>query len=195
MSLREWDERYRAQPDADAPPSALLIETARRLEPGRALDLACGTGRHALWLAAHGWKVTAVDGSALAIDILCQRARERTLALEARVADLEKHEYRIEPSAWDLIVIFRYLQRDLFAPAALGLRPGGVLLAVVLITAPGEEPTYKRLTPGELSGYLLGFEILHSAENGKEAAIVARRPTSLVSVSGSNRPTPLPPQC
>src|SRR5437899_907310 len=133
--------------DLDGAPSTLLVETAERLPPGKALDLACGPGWNALWLAARGWRVTAVDGAPTAIRILQQQAQERAVELDARVADLEKGEFRIEPAAWDLIVICRYLQRDLFEPAKLGVRPGGILLAVVLITAPGEEPSYKRLRP------------------------------------------------
>src|ERR1035437_1483741 len=70
MEISGWNERYRsgkrAIEDLGAPPTRLLMETAKHLEPGRALDLACGTGRNALWLAEHGWSVTAVDGSPVA---------------------------------------------------------------------------------------------------------------------------------
>src|SRR5579859_6861959 len=120
MDLRGWDERYRSE-DLEAPPTALLVDTAQRLPAGKALDLACGTGRNALWLAEHGWSVTAVDGAPAAIEILRQRAAERALQVDARVADLESGEYRIEPSTWDLIAISYYLQRDLFEPAKRGV--------------------------------------------------------------------------
>src|SRR5258708_7745298 len=67
MEIHEWDKRYRlrehAASDLESPPTPLLIETAKILAPGRALDLACGAGRNALWLAEHGWDVIAVDGS------------------------------------------------------------------------------------------------------------------------------------
>jgi tellurite methyltransferase len=183
MDIRGWEERYRSADDSETGPTPLLIKTAERLQPGKALDLACGTGRNALWLAEHGWNVTAVDGAPSAIEILRRRASERGLDLDAHVADLEKREYRIEPSAWDLIAICYYLQRDLFEPAKRGVKPGGVLLAIVHITEPGEEPTYKRMKPGELENYFRGWEILHYSE-GKPgdqahqrsvAEIVARR--------------------
>lgn len=183
MDLRGWDERYRSREQpADHPetaPAPLLIETAARLPPGTALDLACGTGRHALWLAAHGWTVTAVDGAPAAIEILRQRAQERALHVNAQVADLEKGEFRIEPSTWDLIAICYYLQRDLFEPAKLGVRPGGVLLAIAHIAEPGEEPNYKRLASGELETYFQDWEILHSYE-GRPKDTAHRRPVAEV---------------
>jgi tellurite methyltransferase len=187
MDIRGWDERYRSGDDSETTPTPLLVKTAERLQAGKALDLACGTGRNALWLAEHGWNVTAVDGAPSAIEILRQRASERGLGLEAQVADLEKSEYQIEASAWDLIAISYYLQRDLFEPAKRGVKPGGVLLAIVHITEPGEEPTYKRLRPGELETYFRGWEILHHYESKPKdpahqrsvAEIVARRPAGV----------------
>lgn len=187
MDLRGWDERYRSEQrpaeDPEAEPTPLVVQTARRLAPGKALDLACGAGRNALWLAEQGWKVTALDGAPAAIEILQRRAAERGATVDARVADLEKGEFSIEPSAWDLVVISYYLQRDLFEPAKRGVVPGGTLIAIVHITEPGEEPTYKRARPGELRSYFDGWEILHYREGKPDdpahqravAEIVARR--------------------
>ena len=187
MDLCGWNKRYRSgeQPeDLDPAPTRLVIETAKQLTPGKALDLACGTGRNALWLADHGWKVTAIDGAPAAIEILQHRTAARGITVDARVADLEKGEYSIEPSAWNLIVISYYLQRDLFEPAKRGVVPGGIVLAIVHITEPGEEPTYKRLRPRELRSYFEGWEILHHYEGKPQdpahhravADVVARRP-------------------
>jgi tellurite methyltransferase len=152
----------------EAAPARLLVETARKLAPGKALDLACGTGRNALWLAEQGWSVTAVDGSAAAIEILRKRAAEKALDVDTRVADLTRGEYSIENSAWDLIAMCYYLQRDLFRPAQLGVAPGGILIAIVHIVEAGEEPTHKRALPGELESYFDGWKILHRYE-GKRA--------------------------
>src|SRR5258708_3026732 len=103
MDLRGWDQRYRSQEkrEDEAGPTPLLIETAERLQPGKALDLACGTGRNALWLAGRGWTVTAVDGAPEAIRILRKRAQERGMQVDAQVVDLEKAAFRIGPSAGD----------------------------------------------------------------------------------------------
>jgi SAM-dependent methyltransferase len=190
MKIRAWNERYRSRQrpaeDLDAAPTPLLIQIAAKLPPGRALDLACGAGRNALWLAANGWSVTAVDGASSAIRILRDRASARKLQIDARVADLEQGEYEIAAAAWDLVVIGYYLQRDLFAPAKQSLAPGGILLAIVHITEPGEEPTSHRLRPGELKQYFQEWEILHDREGSPGdaahkrlvAEIVARKPGS-----------------
>ena len=181
MDIRDWDEKYRSgiQPaeDPEARPTRLLIETASRLRPAKALDLACGTGRNALWLAENGWSVTAVDGSPAAIGILRQRASARAVNVDARIANLQKGEYRIEPATWDLIAICYYLQRDLFEPAKRGLSAGGLLLAIAHIAEPGEEPNYKRLKPGELESYFQGWDILHRYE-GKPNDAAHRRPVA-----------------
>ncbi len=187
MDIQGWDARYRSgkrsTEDLDAGPTPLLIETVRKLNPGRALDLACGAGRNALWLAAHGWRVTAVDGAASAIEILNQRALDAGLSVKAHIADLQKGAYSIEPNAFDLVAICYYLQRDLFAPAKAGVAPGGVLLAIVHITEDRESPTESRLRPGELAQYFEGWETLHyyegkpvdPAHQRSVAEIVARK--------------------
>jgi SAM-dependent methyltransferase len=188
MEIAGWDERYRnrsrPKEDLEAGPSPLVIKTARGLLPGRALDLACGAGRNALWLAAHGWTVTAVDGSKVAVDILRSRAEEQRVPVNARIADLEKHEFDIETDSWDLIAICYYLQLDLIESSKRGVKPGGVLLVIVHVAEPGEQPTKHRLAPGDLIRCFEGWEILHSFEGKPNdpahhravAEIVARRP-------------------
>jgi tellurite methyltransferase len=188
MDIRGWEERYksRERPSEDflVAPTPLLVEVLERTAPGTALDLACGTGRNSLWLAQHGWRVTAVDGAPTSIDVLRGHASELGVEVDARVADLEKSEYAIESSTWDLIVIGYYLQRSLFEPAKRGVVPGGIVLAIVHITEPGEKPTEHRLTPGELASYFQGWEILHHHEGTPNdrahrrsvAEIVALRP-------------------
>ncbi len=191
MEIRDWNERYRlrerAAEDLDAAPTSLVVATAAKLVPGKALDLACGRGRNALWLAEHGWDVTAVDGAHVAIEILRSRALERGLKINAVVADLEKGEFEIEPSRWDLITICYYLQRNLFEPAKCGIAPGGILISIVHVTQPGEEIGPHRLLPGQLEQYFAGWEILHRREGKASdaahrravAEIVARRPLDL----------------
>ncbi len=106
--------------------------------------------------------------------------------MDAQVSDLQNGGYQIEECAWDLIAICYYLQRDLFEPAKGGIVPGGVLLAIVHTSEPGEQPNYKRLRPGELEAYFGGWEILHQYEGKPKdpahqrsvAEIVARRPKS-----------------
>lgn len=188
MEIHEWNKRYRlrehATSDFESPPTPLLVETAEKLAPGSALDLACGAGRNAIWLAEHGWQVTAVDGASEAVETLRARAGECNLPVTALVADLEKSEFTIEPARWDLIAICYYLQQNLFEPAKRGAKPGGTLMAIVHITEPGQEQSRHSLRPGELEKYFDGWEILHRYEGLPNdaphrrpvAEIVARRP-------------------
>jgi SAM-dependent methyltransferase len=173
MDIKGWNERYLTT-EADDAPTPLLVETATRLRPGKALDLACGTGRNALWLARNGWTVTAVDGAPAAIEILQRKAAGQKLAIEALVADLERGEYQIETAAWDLVAMCYYLQRDLFEAAKQAVVPNGTLLAIVHITEPGEEPTSTRMQRGELKSYFQDWDILHYFE-GKPGDAAHRR--------------------
>src|SRR5512144_2581611 len=149
MDIRGWDERYRSEGVKHSTATPLVVEIASKLKPGRALDLACGTGRNAVWLAEHGWEVTAVDGSAAAIEVV----RNRAPGVHARVADLEKHEFPIAEASWDLIVVCYYLQRDLFEPVKRGVKPGGVAVVIVHMFEPGHEQSRFSVEPGELAKY------------------------------------------
>jgi SAM-dependent methyltransferase len=97
-------------PDADS----ALIAALADLPPGNALDLAAGAGRHSRWFAERGWQVTAVDLQLAEIP-----------GVYGIQADLENHQYRIEPGAWDLIVCWLYWQPDLLPEIANGVRRGG----------------------------------------------------------------------
>jgi SAM-dependent methyltransferase len=91
------------------------------------LDLACGLGRHAIWLASRNWRVSAVDLSAVAIAKLSQAALARNVNLDLLVADAA--EYKFEPRRFDLIVLFYHLDRALFPKMVSALRPGGLLIS------------------------------------------------------------------
>lgn len=187
MTVTEWNERYRTRErtsDFTGAPTPLLVDTAQHLAPGRALDLACGTGRHALWLAARGWSSLAVDGSEVAIAALQSKAEQLGVAVNASVADLVSPDFRIEASRYDLVLMCYYLQRDLFSLLKNAVVPGGLALVIVHIVESGEEPTPTRAVPGELPSYFSDWEILHSYEGASRdpahrravAEIVARRP-------------------
>jgi SAM-dependent methyltransferase len=160
MDIAGWDARYRTGNYPQGGPTPLLTTVAERLEPGRALDLACGAGRNATWLAERGWRVTAVDASEAAIEILRRRAPE----VDARVADLERREFAVEEGAWDLIAVCYYLQRDLFAAVKQGLAPGGVAVVIVHLVEPGHEESRFSVQPGELPAYFDGLDIVHQYE-------------------------------
>ena len=178
VDLAGWESMYRSgERGSEDAPTTLLIETLPTLSPGSALDLACGTGRNALFLAVKGWKTTAIDGSETAIQVLRERAAERGVSVETQVADLTSSAFKLPKDTFDLIVIAYYLQRDLFQQLSTALRPGGVVLAIVHTPEPGETPTVKRAAPGELLQFFAGWKILHWYE-GPSRDPAHRRPVA-----------------
>lgn len=184
MSLEEWNERYRAGAQSFVEPSQLVVDFSESLAPGEALDVACGPGRNALYLAKQGWRVTAVDGSPPAIEILGDRAIKRNVSIDAHLADLERGEFQIAPEAFDLILDCYYLQRELMAAIKAGVRPGGMVMVIVHLAEPDQPCTLTRAQPGELRGFFPDWKILHYYEGpSKEAGhkrpvaeLVARKP-------------------
>ena len=191
--IAKWNARYAAGGDAPAAsPLPLLAAAVERVQPGRALDLACGSGRHALWLAARGWRVTAVDGAATALDLLLARAELNGCSdrIESSVADLEAEppEFTIAEAAYDLVVDSYFLHRPLLPAIRNGVRPGGLLVAALHIPGgAGARGHGYVLEPGELAEMVTGWgwAVLHSAERESAAdedhglgvaEIVARRP-------------------
>jgi tellurite methyltransferase len=183
-----WDERYRRGEHLSDSPAPLIAKAVEKLPPGRALDLACGAGRHTLFLAERGWRVTAVDASRAAIETVQKQARARRLDVDARVADLEKHEFEIQPESFDLICDCYYLQRDLFAAVRDGVRHGGIVIAIIHIVDESSDvkpmnPDFL-LRPGELRRFFTGWDILYEFEGKPRdaphqravAEILARRP-------------------
>ena len=131
----DWNRRY-ATADrihATAVPNRFLVAEAADLPPGRALDVACGAGRNALWLAQHGWRVTAVDFS----DVALAMARDLAAACGVEVEWIEADVATWTPPAraYDLVSVL-YLQlppaerRAALGHAVNAVRPGGTLLVV-----------------------------------------------------------------
>jgi tellurite methyltransferase len=183
-SARErWDARYRERGTLAGPPSDWLATNQALLRGTRALDLACGTGRNALFLAGLGFTVDALDISQVAIEAL-----RRLPGVNARTVDLEREP--LPAGGYDVVVLINYLQRDLFAGAAAALAPGGVLVAETVTRAHVEQlgRSFDErfvLEPGELRHAFAGLEVLRYEEgvvqrSGRAravAAIVAQRPS------------------
>jgi tellurite methyltransferase len=198
-NLSEWDARHRALAgSAAAQPADFVRELLPLLPAGPALDLACGTGRHTLLLAARQQHVTAVDGSAAALDVVEERARaakqpvRRTSRLAAVVtsqpgidlvlADLES--VTLPRNAFALTLCVHYLQRSLFPQIELALAPGGMLLFETFTRAQLEfeggpkNPDYL-LDPGELRVAFPRLRLVFYRElrAGKGiASLIAQRP-------------------
>jgi SAM-dependent methyltransferase len=132
MRREDWDGRYAAVENLWAvKPNRFLVAEVSELTPGRALDLACGEGQNAIWLASLGWDVLGVDYSEVAIGKARARAEREGVSAEFRCADLV--EYEPERSAHDLVIVL-YLhipsgQRGaVHAKASAALAPGGTFL-------------------------------------------------------------------
>lgn len=181
---KKWNERYADADRAASEPSALLTALAELLPTsGRALDIAGGAGRHAIWLARRGLDVTLVDISREGLALAEQRSRQAGVSVETRCLDLE--EEPLPEGPWDLIISFHFLLRPLFAQLPERLAPGG-LLVVVQPTKRNLErhdrpPARFLLEEGELRQLAGPLEIVRCAEGwlaeGRhDALLVARRP-------------------
>ncbi len=134
MKDTHWNERYAASERLfSADPDGTLVELAGQLPPGRALDLGAGEGRNSLWLAAGGWRVTAVDLSDVALTRLVGEATERGLDVTTVVADM--NEFLGRGVQFDLVVLANLHpdpgeREEMLTLAAASLAPGGHLFLV-----------------------------------------------------------------
>ena len=164
-------------------PATWLTMHRHLLPPGHALDVACGRGRHALWLAEQGWHVTAVDRDAGAVRELGVEARRRGLPIAAESIDLEREAATLPNGPFDVIVVVHYLHRPLFPQLLAALRQGGVLVYETFTTAQAArgKPTNPDflLHPGELRELVGSLAILESREgefDGRDVAgVIARK--------------------
>jgi SAM-dependent methyltransferase len=134
MDSASWDRRYEGRELVwTAEPNRFLVVETERLAPGRAIDLACGEGRNAIWLAERGWQAVGADFSEVGLQKARQLANGRGVNVEWVAADLLN--YRPDPRAFDLVLVF-YLQvpaaerRPILQAAAEAVAPGGTFLLV-----------------------------------------------------------------
>ncbi len=128
-----WDERHREREIESEGPDDTLVAQVSALPPGRALEVACGSGANAVWLANAGWQVTGVDWSSVALEKACDRAARARVRADWVQADLL--EWTPPPDAFDLVtVLYLHLEpgeRQIVYPAVVrALAPGGRLLVI-----------------------------------------------------------------
>jgi SAM-dependent methyltransferase len=134
VNREHWDERYATEELIwKAEPNRFLVEELDALAPGRALDVACGEGRNAVWLASKGWRVTGADFSRAGLAKAQRLATDR--GVEVTWVEADVVEWQPPTASFDLVVVM-YLhlpaeqRRRALAHAAAALAPGGVLLVV-----------------------------------------------------------------
>jgi SAM-dependent methyltransferase len=169
VQREDWDKRYASVENLWAVrPNRFLVAEVAELEPGRALDLACGEGQNAIWLATLGWAVTGVDYSEVAIGKARARAERDGAHVDFVCADLL--EYQPSTDAFDLVLLLYFHipaseRRDVLARAAGALAPGGTCVVIghdlTNLTHGVGGPNDPSLlsTPAELASELPGLEI------------------------------------
>jgi tellurite methyltransferase len=175
-----WDQLFSTQEYVfGKEPALFLKEKVTQIPVGRALDIAMGEGRNAVFLAKKGFAVEGVDISDVAVQKAKLLARENSVEIRTTVADL--NTYQIRPESYALIATIQYLQRSLIPQIKAGVRRGGYVVY--------ENPTVEELKrdsgrnlrrdylleSGELKRLFSDFEIVEYSEGpGENGQIVAR---------------------
>ena len=189
-----WNRKYAEGAQTSEVPDSFFIDACHEyVEPilaskrdAMALDVASGAGRHGLWLAERAWRVTLADISGEALEVARRRAAGRNLSvefLECDLATVHSAQEQDWQGRFDLVVVFHYLQRELFPVLVDALKPGGLLIyktCTQLQRNFGSGPTNPEhlLQPGELRGAFPGLTPLFYRETVRDrgiAELVARK--------------------
>jgi SAM-dependent methyltransferase len=198
MDATAWNQRYAGSEMVwSAEPNRFVAEVVEPWPVGRALDMACGEGRNAIWLARLGWQVTAADFSDVAIDKARRLGAANGVDVDWRIADATGAI--VEPDSIDLVVIC-YLQLpdhqmvDVATQAVTSLAPGGAVVVVAHALANladgvgGPQDPAVLPTPERIEQWFAGLDIERSGHVARpvdtpegtrdaiDALVVARRP-------------------
>jgi tellurite methyltransferase len=179
----KWEQRYGSGAGALPAPDALLVASTGLLRSGRALDLACGRGANALFLAEHDYQVDAADISLTALQELQSEARRRRVDVACVAVDLD--HFPLPAALYDVVMVFYFFSEPLIPSIKASLKPGGMLLYATYNVGhtrvkPGFNPAYL-IEPDALSRHFADLEkILHEphvGEHGNVSRLVARQPS------------------
>ncbi len=182
-----WDQRWQDKDFSDGwQVDSWLAAQQQFLEQGTALDVACGRGRNALYLAKQGYQVTAIDYSQVALQQLQDQATKRQLQLSTIQVDLELAP-DLPADQFDLVINFYYLHRPLLPALQNLVKPGGLMIMRTFSNAGDFEPCRLKpemvLAKDELKAIFNGWQILAyeegieaSKKGGSLVGIVARKP-------------------
>jgi len=183
----EWDRRYTDEKERWREPDPTLVTLYNEfLQPafpngGRALDVAGGMGRHAIWLAERGWQVTIWDFSTVALQNMARIAAAKRVPVNTLNVDVRSADFGRE--AFDLIMVFYFLEREILPKLVPALRPGGFLLYKTytleqLEFEKGPKDEAYLLQPNELLRAFSELQVGYYKEwvtDGGRAEILARR--------------------
>ena len=183
-----WNRKYSEGSHASLEPDPFLVaayeEFLSATAPGLALDVAGGVGRHSIWLAQRGWRVKLLDISEVGVKQAGENAKRTGTAssIATEVRDLNSGQ-DFGREQYDLLVVFFFLQRELFPALAAALKPGGHLIYKTYttvqknFTAGPSHPMFL-LEPNELLHAFTSLRVLHYHETIQEkgvAELVARK--------------------
>jgi tellurite methyltransferase len=183
MDQRRWDERFGREEFAlGKKANPFLKRNLSLLQKGRALDIATGEGRNAVFLAQHGFDVDAVDISKVGLRKAKELAKEMGVKINTFHADLDT--YQMKQEEYDLIINFYFLKRNLIPKIKRGLKKGGrvafetYILEHRNLANHGPKQAKYFLKPNELLKLFYGFRILRYREGifkegGKKKAIAS----------------------
>ncbi len=181
---QKWDAQHKARAEQALPaPDPLLLQFTPPLRDSSteqfALDLACGLGQNGLWLAQQGYITTLMDISRVALNRVRDEAAVRSLRnLNLFQIDLESANF--DARGYDLICVFRFVQRDLIPKLRAAVKPGGRIIYESFNTRMSElkpdfTPDYL-LDVGELAGSFGDWRVIHASEAHQISQIVAIKP-------------------
>ncbi|MDL5362443.1 bifunctional 2-polyprenyl-6-hydroxyphenol methylase/3-demethylubiquinol 3-O-methyltransferase UbiG [Halalkalicoccus sp. NIPERK01] len=175
-----WNERYRER-DPPSDPSDLLREWIDDLPAGRALDVATGGGRNALFLADHTYSVDAIDVSEEGLEIARERAADRGVSERIEFVRDDVEEYELPSGTYDMIVVSRYYSLNALPALKRALAPGGVLLYEHRLHPPGDDSHRFRFHPNDLLRACLDLRVvsyeepMEITEDDADVRLVARK--------------------
>lgn len=174
---RRWDERYAgSEPlavDAVGPPAVFAPYADLFPTAGRGLDLACGQGLGAVWLAHRGLTVLGLDISAVAVEQARDLARRSGVGDRCRFDVFDLDDGLPDGPPVDVVLCHKFRDRRLDRAIVGRLAPGG-LLAMAVFSEVGSAAGRFRATPGELLAAFTELEVLASGEGGGQAWLLAR---------------------
>ena len=177
--MQRWDHKWNELAGKPFAPHPLLATNEVLLSGGKALDLACGLGQNSIWLAGRGYHVIGIDISGVALSVAVRRARELDMSHRSVFAQMDLDRWSLPTNMFDLICVFRFLNRRLFPEIKSGLRPGGLLFYStrhmgLLNRQPGANQDYL-LQPDELITEFSDWEIVHYEQGAENAQIITRK--------------------